>query len=482
MRLEQRLIIFVIAAFLMSACTASTEHPSAESPDLHPSQHQSSDVPLFGVETSRNVLGRSDVVQTRAAELGTFWLRLNSVRWDEVQPTPDSAYDWSVLSGLEADLAMARELGMEPTVIIRGSPHWATVFPSNCAAVKEESFPAFAAFIEALVTRYRDQVQYWEFGNEPDADPRLVAIDQVYGCWGNIDDPYYGGEHYGRMLQAVAPAVRRANPNAQIVIGGMMLDRPETTDPTKGKPERFFEGILRSGAADSFDIVAFHSYPFFARLGYDHDLGLFDPEIIVFDDRWGSLGGFSIGKVKFLREVMDRYDVEKPLWLNEAGLVCHSRDDHCDPELPEHFQAQADHIVRLVARAAAHDVRMVTWYTLNGPGWRGAGLLDRSQEPRPAFVAYRHMVATLQGYQYVGPIDYGQSDTIEGYRFHKDATVVDLLWSKSTITHTVTLPADQVVSVTTLDGTELSPSLDATSDGTIELFVGFDPVYIERRK
>ncbi|PDV97330.1 cellulase family glycosylhydrolase [Candidatus Chloroploca asiatica] len=473
----QRLLLVSLVLLIVSggaAATLAPPHAQAQSPSMLyiPVIRHSGTMPLFGVETWPNALANSATLRTQAANLGATWVRLNSVRWDLVQPEENGPYNWAALQNFERDLAAARQAGLIPTVIIRGAPRWATVVPSNCAAIKDEYFPAYAAFVEALVSRYRNQVQYWEFGNEPDIDPVLLQTDQIFGCWGDLRDPYYGGERYGRMLKAVAPAVRRANPQAQIIIGGLLLDRPVTTDPTQGKPERFFEGVLRAGAADAFDILAFHGYPSFAgRYPVDHD--------VQANSVWTPLGGVTLGKARFLREVMSRYGVNKPLWLNETSLLC----TNCpDPLIQIFYIAQADHVVRVIARAAGHQIDMVTWYTLNGPGWRNSGLLDGQNRPRPVFTAMQHMIQLTRGYQQVDIIDYSQPEAIEGYQFTNGPRQIDVLWSRSTENQTIRLPADQFVMATSLDGLELDETLVQRVGDEIHVTVGFTPIFIERRK
>jgi hypothetical protein len=327
----------------------------------------------------------------------------------------------------------------------------------------------YGRFLAALVARYRDRVSYWELGNEPDVDPSLVPSSSPYGCQGNSKDRYYGGERYGRMLRAVAPAIRAADPSARIVLGGLLLAEPATTARGLGNPERFFEGVLRSGAADSFDIVAYHSYPFYTRPSYDHDL--------YAGDTWTTLGGWTLGKASFVRGVMARYGVSKPLWLNEAGLRCEPLYYAPCSDPPEaYFQAQADQLVRMMVRAAAADIDQISWYTLDGPGWLGNGLLDANQQPRPSFVAYRRLIAALRGYIHVQAVsDYGPA--VEAYRFVKSDSSVDVLWSRSAAVVTVAVPLGAYRSALVRDGTQ--PPIGQGASAML-VGVGFAAVFIER--
>lgn len=410
----------------------------------------------------------SEPLRTRAAELGVNWIRLDGILWHEIQPEPDSPYRWSALARLEQDIDAALELGLTPAVIIRGAPLWAAVAPAFCAAVRDERLDEFATFLEAVAQRYRGKVNYWELGNEPDVDPRLVAADSPFGCMGDIDDPYYGGERYGRMLQAAAPALRRGNPEARVVFGGLLLATDHTTDPSRGRPERFLEGALRAGAAPYFDILAYHSHvPYFQRPDDDHDTSVFS--------WWSDLGGWTVGKARFLREVMARYEVDKPLWLNETSMTCDRRFPGCHEPPAAFLEAQAQHLTRIYTRAIAFDIDKIAWYSLDGAGWEQTGLLSAALTPRPAYRALQHMARVTQPFQRVYQIY--NDDDLEGYRFVKETTVVDILWTRQGgLTRVVHVPAEKLSAVNRYDGTLVSPHMVA---GMAYITVGFEPVMVE---
>lgn len=409
-------------------------------------------------------------IRLRAEELGAAWIRLNGVLWHEVQPDEHGPYRWEALDFMDQAIATARAAGLTPVVTIRGTPLWAAVVPANCAAVRDDRLEAFGAFLEALARRYRDRVQYWELGNEPDVDPRLIPGDWPFGCMGDIDDPYYGGERYGRMLQVAAPALRRGNPQARVVFGGLLLDSPRSSNPERGNPERFLEGALRAGGGDYFDILAYHAYPIYFNdpAFTDHDLDVPSP--------WNEYGGRAVGKARFLREVMARYGVQKPLWLNETSMVCPDIFPHCDPPDEAFFLAKARLLVRMVSRVLAEDVEQIIWYTLEGPGWLSTSLLDAEQKPRPAYRAFQWMAHTVLPFYEVVAVDYGPR--IEAYRFIKGPTVVDALWSRDAAPTTVTIANDRFLASIQFDGT--TPAMFADSS-VVHVRVGLDPVYIERK-
>ncbi|MBA3530525.1 MAG: hypothetical protein H0T73_01200 [Ardenticatenales bacterium] len=429
----------------------------------------------FGVEVNAGRLAVPSIKE-RAIQLGASWHRVNGgVSWKAVQPAEGDPYNWTALLRLDRDIQAAQLANMTPIVIVDDYPHWATLnipYATSCGPLRADYFDEYAAFLTALVERYKQppyNVHYWELGNEVDIDPSLVAPNSIFGCWGNINDPYYGGEHYGEMLKAVVPAIRQADPDAKILIGGLLLHTHQSTDLTYGTPEHFFEGVLRSGAAPYFDIVAYHGYPSYGNVQVDYDL---------IHPVWAPLGGIVVGKARFLQDVMDRYGIDKPLFLNESGLLCTPPFVECEPPPHHFFEAQADHIVRSFTRGLGNGVDQVTWYTLNGPGWRSGGLLDDAQEPKLVYTAYQQLIKQTYGAA-IPPMYMNHGvDRVEGYRFNRRTFVVDVLWSRDSTSRLVNVPSTQFLAAYTRDGQPITP---VTVDCNVQISVGFSPVYVQLR-
>jgi hypothetical protein len=268
--------------------------------------------------------------------------------------------------------------------------------------------------MRALVERYKEyefNVHNWELGNEPDVDPDLVKPNNVFGCWGNIEDEkYYGGREYGEMIKVIGRAIKEEDPLAKVWLGGLLLSSPYNNDPRKGKPERFLRGILEVGAAPYFDILPYHWYPPYLNKAIDHDM------IGKFQD-WG---GGAVGKARFLREIMAEYSVEKPLALNETALMCPptvggQQIEYCNPPSDEFYLAQANFVIRSFVRGLSENVKGFIWYTLDGPGWRHTGLLHENNQPKPVYTAYQNLIKQLLYTRYIGQPSYGSR--IEAYAF-----------------------------------------------------------------
>jgi hypothetical protein len=91
-----------------------------------------------------------------------------------------------------------------------------------------------------------DLLQIW---NEPDIQLAPGAPDQWWGgCWGDGNLPFFGGEEYGSMLNAIAFSIRNFDPTAKIIIGGLLLDCEPPCSSSK-----FLEGILNTALPGSYD-------------------------------------------------------------------------------------------------------------------------------------------------------------------------------------------------------------------------------------
>ncbi|WP_322487846.1 hypothetical protein [Chloroflexus sp.] len=386
---------------------------------------------VFGVEINRG-FGRATAAQL--AELGADWVRYNGIRWDEVEPNP-GARNWAALQQVEADILAINAAGAVPMVIVRNAPVWAQAQPNKpCGPIRTDALPAFAAFLNDLVARYSQppyNVTFWELGNEPDAPFQLVGSDAPFGCWGDENDnDGYGGAAYAAMLKAAYPAIKAADPRAQVILGGLLLDCAPDRPLANGQPcraGRFFEAILCAGGGEYFDIVAYHAYGYFRR---NHDPDRERPN-------WSDRGGATLGKAEYLRAALARYGYAKPLMMNEGSLLCYRSSPTCRPNGFE--EAKADAVLRLYARTIAADLLMSHWYTLNGPGWQEGGLLDGRQQPVPAFRAFQFARQQLGAARYLRPVTV---TGLEGYHFRATESEVIVVWSVDGVERTYPVPAN----------------------------------------
>jgi hypothetical protein len=109
-----------------------------------------------------------------------------------------------------------------------------------------------ADFSKTVISRYKDQVQVWEFLNEP-LFTRYSLPDFKFIEGPTTLKSFTVGD-YLDLLRKVAPAIRAANPGARIMGGPGMLPGG-----------RYVQPMLEAGVLDSVDIFGLHDYPGFAK-------------------------------------------------------------------------------------------------------------------------------------------------------------------------------------------------------------------------
>ncbi len=174
----------------------------------------------------------------------------------------------------------------------------------------------FAAFAEAVVTRYKDRVHYWQIWNEPH--------DASY--WAPQPNP----AAYAALLKATYAAIKAADPSAQVLLGGLVSPQPAID---------FLRQIYDNGAWDSFDIIGLNPYA--------------DPN----SPEDGQIGVAGIGAVQGLADSLGA----KPIWATEFGWAT-SPADRTATSVDE--TTQANYLVRSMVLLRAAGAERAIWYSL----------------------------------------------------------------------------------------------------------------------
>ncbi len=105
------------------------------------------------------------------------------------------------------------------------------------------------------------------------------------------------------MLKVVYPQIKAANPDAQVLVGGLVQDcdpRPGASCEIVGKPPshcKFLEGILHNGGGPFFDGVSFHSYDYYKANG-DQNCLYCNPNWL---SSWNTTGPVVALKAQYIR-------------------------------------------------------------------------------------------------------------------------------------------------------------------------------------
>jgi hypothetical protein len=384
---------------------------------------------VFGINThTLDLAGGLEQV----AQAGSVWTR-NGFIWETIEPT-QGARNWN--TELEQGLIRADTLGVELIMLIEDTPGWALKAGYDCGAVAQEQFPALAQFAYDLVKRYSAppyNVRYWELWNEPD-------VWGILGCWGDPSDTdYYGGYYYGQMLQVVYPRIKEADPRAQVLVGGLLLDCDPINPPfwKDCTSSRFLEGVMASGAGPFFDGVSFHAYDYYTGKGtYDN---------VLWSSSYNTTGPVSIAKARYLKEVLAQYGYEEKYLMNTETAVLWGWDWTnplpCDPSAPPDVEVtKVYYVIHSYTVAVAEGWKANVWYS--ALGYRCTGLLNSDLSPKPAYYAYQFAQQKLGEAVFVRQIaEYPQ---VMGYEYETTGKNLWVLWSLDGQAHTILLPKQPV--------------------------------------
>jgi hypothetical protein len=396
------------------------------------------------------------------AQAGTTIVTTN-FDWSIAEPTApvggSHSYNWSVS---DAKFGAAAEVGMDIFVLFTGNPSWAAQYPGG--PLYSGRIDDLKSFLSAAVERYDGDgiddapgspvASYWSFYAEPDNGDVGRAISGK-GYWG------HNGAGYAALLAEVYPVIKAANPNAQVLIGGLAYAWFED----QGGPfvRDFLPSVLSAMKRDYgwyyIDAFAFHYYP-------------------INTDEHPTIAS----KAYDLRDILTSYGlVNLPMVVPEMGYWG-------TPGNASSEENQAKRLVQMYARGLATGLGQMSWHSVFDWGdpitqpYEQHGLF-RGQDlnnPKPAYYAYKTLAAELNWYSYIRKFKFSG---IEGYVFyyspaHREKTV---LWATGS---TRVVPfSGALLRVVDKVGNETIIADGSTRDrdtraGVIGIEVSSSPVYV----
>ena len=413
---------------------------------------------------------------------GVSWMRVN-LPWGFVEPTntAPSGYQWDYADG---QIVLASQRCLPLIVTLETNPAWASTMVEGY--LDKTSVNELAQFMGALAERYdgdgvddapgSPEVLYFEMYNEPDVGENSVQVR-----WGDAADKY------AEMLKAVYPAIKAANPQAQVVFGGIAYDF--FTDQDKVNLENngpfvraFFENVLKSGGGPYFDIMNFHFYP------------LFGPN---WTTNFPKDGPGLVEKAASVRATMTKYGINKPLIITEAGWHNNSGSPYGDDRL------QVRYVQMLYTQAQASGISMMAWWPfadIGGSYALNSGLVTTASSNgvtiKPAYYAYIVYGREIAGAAFVSELKV-DSD-LKVYKFYDSAgkRTIYVAWSNptelastfgtlapykdTTRTAIITLPGSSAALYDAFwtKSADVADGADGRSDGRIKVSINGNPKYI----
>lgn len=397
--------------------------------------------PLWGIEMHNMTF---DGGLGLVAQAGTDWVRRNALLWSDVEPRQGDR-NWSAVSKLEVEIGNIANEGIDLLLIIRRTPEWAQAYPGvYCGIMREDVIEDFADFMYDVVARYSAppyNVKYWEIANEPDIDPSQVEADAVYGCLGDQNAANFGGSYYAKILRAVYPKVKAADPEAQLIVGGLLLDcdpnNPPRLTSTTGKEKdcssaRYLEGILKAGGGEYFDGVSFHAYDY-----YYGELGKYGN--MNWQSEWNTTGPVLVAKSKYLQFTLFQYGYQDKYLINsEVALICGSTGEEAECNSDAFELTKAYYAAQAYAAALSENLVANIWYSVSG--WRGSRIIGPNLSPKPVYDAYLFSASILKGLDYTRVLDI--ENQVSGFEFVSETSRVWMLWSLDGSVYSIDLPSE----------------------------------------
>ncbi len=277
-----------------------------------------------------------------------------------------------------------------------------------------EAIEGFCGYAEFMVRHFGDDIRLYEVWNEWDIG---IGLPEPYRKGGSPED-------YFKLLKAVYPRIKAANPKATVVAGAS----------TSGGVKRgWLDKVVELGGLEYCDAVSIHAY------NYSDKFPQRSPETC---SQWMA------GVQQMLREHNDGVDV--PFYVTEMGWPNQTDKRGTEPQLSASYLAR----LYLLARTSP-SFRGIWWYDFQDDGWNpehnedNFGIVRPDLTPKPHYHVMADIAELVARAEFRGEMDV-EDDGLRILRFrHQDADVL-AVWSaddrqRQIILQTKRPPAEVVV-------------------------------------
>jgi len=360
--------------------------------------------------------------------MGSRWFRFD-VPWNEIE-TSEDVYDWTVMDEIFSQVLAA---GLTPLPNVWSAPSWTAKF--DCGPI--DDIDSFENFLQALIERYGDDVDAWEFVNEPDA--RVPhPWGPVIGCWG------LQPEKYAEQLGIFYRNVKEHDPEALVISGGIAHDNWPVFERS------FWEETVAAGAARYFDVANFHYYP-------------------INPAEFPSI----VDKVERIRDALEANgSYNKPIWITETAMWTNINGS---------IEIQRNFIVQEQARGLAAGVDNIFWFSpreldIDPEIHVNSFLFTADHQPLTGFATYQLFASKVRGTIVTRGAVTDLPANIEAYHFSDTGRELYIAWSNGE-PQTVTFNSNIAATVSSREGDSVT-TVEA-QDGQVSVEVGALPIYIE---
>lgn len=325
---------------------------------------------FFGIAPAESP-SDSDFARMAAGGIGSYHLQL---AWLSVEGA-EGNYNWDAYDVVFAQLARS---GIEPVPYIVGTPPIYESVGSDPPTSSEETFDAWADFLEQAALRYGPDGIFWTDifpAQDPRVEPQPIRTWEIWNepnsslFWTPSPDP---GD-YAELITRSSKVLKKVDPEAQIMSAGMFAT-PQS-DGAIESPDFLREVLDEPGAAEAIDVVGVHPY---------------GPDIESV-----------VEQVDETRAVLDELDQDQPLWITEIGWASDPAPGADQSKTPE-VQAEllTESLGTFYEQREELDLLGVIWFTwhdldegaLGDCVWCAtAGLVDTDRDSKPAWLAFTEL-------------------------------------------------------------------------------------------
>jgi hypothetical protein len=320
-----------------------------------------SEVGINVAATSGDYLAVPSVISSIRASRPS-WVRV-FIGWNGIEPE-QGAFNRAEIASYQRFFAELPS-GTHVDVDVEGTPAWAAGGSSDLRT-PPTSDATFAGALNYLVNAFGGRVDAWEIWNEEDST----------AWWTGTPAQYTG------LLKAAYPAVKSADANATVLVGGLT-----------GNDATYLQSLYASGAQGSFDGVGVHT---------DTACNVTSPTVFEFDRGTQTINQyFFLGFTAVHAAMVAAGDGSKPIYMTEIGWSSTTAECETgawagrklagvDPATQASYLDQAYHCL---AQPQYSYVKAAMWFELSDSGDSADpidnyGLLTGTEAPKPAFSAF----------------------------------------------------------------------------------------------
>ncbi|MBI5238710.1 MAG: hypothetical protein HY887_09885 [Deltaproteobacteria bacterium] len=437
-------------------------------------------------------------------DIGVYWVRaagFYSLNWSRMRSL-DGAAKWGQMDSIVKELQYN---GINLLLSINPGVGQGQSQGRGQGMMQGEALPddleAYSRFIQGAVERYdmdgvddmpglRFPVRHYLVGNEPD----------VPVIWRGTP------EDYAVFVRTTYQAIKRASPDAKVVMGGsagsLFQYLPAGQNPPAGLTGSLREDGRKGG--DGFFVKAMRRLR--AISGQDR----YDDLVMDFHF-YGSAGDWRAIEyfVRYIRKLEDDFGFSHfPVWVTETGTFSGEISGMVKNDLAratgqmgrtrsQDEAAQAGELVKRYAFGAANGVEKLFWFTIKGGSnpvyFENTGLLDSRSRKKPSYYAYKKMVEVLEGSGWDKIEAIQEKDGAYIYKFKKKSKSIWMAWNDGAASKTIIIETGDArqVKITKAvpryesgkDVKDYSMAFDeeakSTDKGKITITLGESPIFVE---